>query len=151
MGRWTILLAQRGWQATGVDIVSKALRVARDRARKAGVSAEFIEGDATALRAAGVGPAFRLVLDFGMLHGLSESQVKAAAREVDAIATADASVLMVVWSPGRRGPLPRGLSRGEVEQSFHGWRVTDEEPFDASVLPKPLRRVKPWIYRLRRQ
>jgi SAM-dependent methyltransferase len=31
-GLWSIELARRGWQVTGVDIVPKALRIARERA-----------------------------------------------------------------------------------------------------------------------
>ena len=34
-GIWAITLAQRGWQVTGVDLVAKALRRARKRARAA--------------------------------------------------------------------------------------------------------------------
>ena len=44
-GLWSIELARRGWQVTGVDIVPKALRTARERAEKAGVEVRFVEGD----------------------------------------------------------------------------------------------------------
>jgi methylase of polypeptide subunit release factors len=33
---WAIKLGQRGWQVTGVDLVPKALRRARQRARQVG-------------------------------------------------------------------------------------------------------------------
>ena len=36
-GIWGVLLAKRGWQVTGVDLVEKALRRARDRVTNAGV------------------------------------------------------------------------------------------------------------------
>jgi methylase of polypeptide subunit release factors len=36
-GIWSVRLAQRGWEVVGVDIVPKALRTARARAREAGV------------------------------------------------------------------------------------------------------------------
>ena len=62
-GLWSIELARRGWDVTGVDLVPKALSTARERAREAGVEVRFIEGDVTALRAAGVGSGFRLVWD----------------------------------------------------------------------------------------
>ena len=147
-GHWAVTLAQRGWQVTGVDLVSKAVEAARERVRQAGVDAEIIEGDVTALRKAGVGDDVRLIWDFGTVHGLSHSQRDSVAREVDAIATNDATVLMLAWAPARRGPLPHGMSRREIEESFRGWRVTDEEPFDATGLPAPLRRVDPRVYRL---
>ncbi|HEX2207586.1 MAG TPA: class I SAM-dependent methyltransferase [Longimicrobium sp.] len=149
-GHWAVTLAQRGWQVTGVELVPKAVRAARDRVRSAGVEAEIMEGDVTALRQAGVGDGFRLIWDFGTIHGLTDSQRASVAREVDAVTTDDAAVLILAWAPGRRGFLPRGMSRREIEESFRGWSVTDEEPFDATGLPGPLRGVDPRVYRLRR-
>lgn len=54
MGRGTIYLAQLGWKATGIDAVGRALRVARRRAARAGVSVELVEGDITQLDRAGI-------------------------------------------------------------------------------------------------
>ncbi len=152
-GIWSVELAARGWQVTGIDIVPKAVRVARERARGAGVDVRVVQGDITRLQAAGVGSGFRLVWDFGTVHGLSQAQREAVGRAVTAVTAAtaaDATMLMLAWAPGRRGPLPRGVSRGDIEAAFPGWRVTSEEPFDTSGLPRPLRNVAPRCYRLRR-
>lgn len=43
-GIWGIELAKRGWQVTGVELVEKALRRARDRVRRAGVDNEARPG-----------------------------------------------------------------------------------------------------------
>jgi len=51
---WGVQLAQRGWRVTGVDIVEKALRRARERIDKAGAEMRLVRGDATALRRADV-------------------------------------------------------------------------------------------------
>jgi len=59
-GFWSVRLAQRGWDVTGVDIVPKAVRTARERARRAGVKGAFVQGSITALSAAGAGSGFRL-------------------------------------------------------------------------------------------
>jgi hypothetical protein len=71
--------------------------------------------------------------------------------EVTAITTDDATVLLDVFAPGRRGPLPRGATRGDVEAAFPGWKVTDVEVADTE--PDPLARLlkfdEHW-YRLRR-
>ena len=150
-GLWSIELARRGWEVTGVDIVPKALAAARERIREAGVEVRLLEGDITALRAAGVGSGFRLVLDFGTFHGLSPAQREAAGREVSAVVAGDATLLMYATKPGRRGPLPRGASRVEIEAAYPGWRVIDEEAFDASGLPGPFKRSEPRWYRLRRE
>jgi SAM-dependent methyltransferase len=149
-GIWSVHLAKRGWKVTGIDFVPKAVRAARERARKAGVAVRIVEGDVTELRAAAVGSGFRLIWDFGALHGLMPLQRAAASREVDAVAAADASVLILAWAPGKRGPLPRGASRNEIEADFPKWKVTDQIRFDATGLPRPLRNVDPQCYRLRR-
>ena len=151
-GIWGIELAKRGWQVTGIDIVDKALRRARDRVQESGVDMQIVRGDVTALRAAGVGSGFRLVLDTGTFHDLNSGQRDAMGREVSAIAAPDATVLLLVW-PKRRRPLIRGASRSEVEAAFPGWRVTDVEPSHfrlPKVLDLLLKPDEHW-YRLRRQ
>lgn len=152
-GIWGIELAKRGWDVTGVDVVEKALRRARDRVERAGVDVELVRGDVTALRAAGIDAGYRLVLDTGTFHGLNADQREAMGREVDAVAAPDASVLLLAWEPRRRGPLPRGASPGEIETAFPEWTVTEvgpthfEAPKPVEVLLDPNER---W-YRLRRE
>jgi hypothetical protein len=131
--------------------VPKAVRLARERARQAGVEGRFVKGSITALSAAGVGSGFRLILDFGVVHGLSPEQVRAVAREVTAVATEEATLLMYAFSPGRRGPLPRGISRQEIEQAYGGWTITDEEAFDLTGAPIFVQKAHPRFYRLRRR
>lgn len=152
-GIWGIELAKRGWQVTGIDNVEKALQRARDRIETTGVEMELVLGDVTDLRASGIDSGYQLILDTGTFHGLNREQREAMGREVDAVAAPDASVLMVAWEPKRRGPLPRGVSRSEIEAAFPGWTVSDlgETYFEA---PKPVELLlKPnehW-YRLRRE
>jgi SAM-dependent methyltransferase len=150
-GFWSVRLAQRGWDVTGIDIVPKAVRTARKRARDAGVEVPFVEGSVTALAAAGIGSGFRLILDFGVVHGLSPQEVRAVSREVTAVATDDAALLMYAFSPGRRGPLPRGISREEIEQAYGGWTITNEEAFDLNGAPGFVQKARPRFYRLRRR
>ncbi len=149
-GAWSVRLAQRGWEVTGIDIVPKAVDAARERARRAGVEGRFVEGSVTALSAADVGSGYRFILDFGVMHGLSPDQVRAAGREVTRVAAAEATLLMYAVMPGRRGPLPRGLSRVEVEEAYVGWTITHEEEFDTTRLPRIMQKARPRWYRLRR-
>jgi len=149
-GLWAIELARRGWEVVGVDMVPKALSTARERAHEAGVEVRLLQGDVPSLRAAGVGDGFRLVWDFGTVHGLTPAQRQAVGREVSAVAAPDASVVMLAWTPGRRGPLPRGASRADIEKVYAGWKVTDEDAADVSGpnVPRPVRNAKPRWYRL---
>jgi SAM-dependent methyltransferase len=149
---WGVELAKRGWQVTGVDIVEKALGRGRERIDEAGVEMSLLQGDVTALGDAGVGSGFRLVLDTGTFHGLTDAQREAMGAEVSAVAAPDATVLLDCFAPRRRGPLPRGASRADVERAFPGWEITDVEVADEE--PDALSRLFKFdehFYRLRRK
>lgn len=153
-GIWSVELAQRGWQVTGVDIVPKALRRARERAQEAGVELRLVEGDVTKLRTTGVASGFPFLLDFGLFHDeLNDEQREAMAQEVSAVAAPGATMLMMAWAPGRRGPLPRGAGRRDIEAAYTEWKVIDEEAFDVSGAPfyRYVRKANPRFYRLRRE
>jgi len=149
-GFWSVRLAQRGWEVTGVDVVPRAVRKARERARGAGVEIAFAEGSITDLTSDGIVPGFELFVDFGVVHGLRPDQVQAVGREVTALAAGDATLLMYAFSPGHRGPLPRGIGREEIEQAYAGWTITHEEAFVLTGAPRFVQNAKPNFYRLRR-
>jgi SAM-dependent methyltransferase len=127
---WGVKLAERGWQVTGIDLVEKSLERARERVREAGLDVRLVRGDVTNLRGTDVGSGFRLVLDTGTFHGLNAEQRAAMGREVSAIAADDATVLLDVFAPRRRGPLPRGATQSDVEVAFPDWEITDIEVAD---------------------
>lgn len=146
-GRWSVELAQRGWDVTGIDLTPKAVLRARQRAEQAGVDAHFVEGSVTALRQANVGIGFRLLLDVECFNHLSDEQRAAVGKEVDAVARPDAAILLLVWARARRGPLPPGATSDDVAAAFAGWHIVNEEPYQG-VLPRPLRGANPRWYRL---
>ena len=146
-GRWSVELARRGWQVMGIDVVPKAVQAARRRAQAEGVDVGFVEGDVTALRRAGVGSGFSLLLDVECFNHLNDSQREAMGREVNAVAAPGATLLVLVWAPGRRGPLPPGANRQDVMTAFPGWQIVDEQAY-AGELPRPLKNVAPRWYRL---
>jgi SAM-dependent methyltransferase len=148
---WGVRLARRGWEVTGVDMVAKALRRAGRRADEAGAQVRLVHGDVTALRKAGLGSGFRLLLDTGTFHGLSDAARAAMGREVSAVAAHDATLILDCFAPRRRGPLPRGASRADIERAFPGWAITDVEVADSQ--PDALARLMRFderFYRLRR-
>jgi hypothetical protein len=151
-GVWGVPLAQRGWQVTGIDIVEKPLRQARERAGRAGVEVRLVHGDVTALRESEVGTGFRLLLDTGTFHGLNDAQRAAMSRELDAVGAPDATLILDCFAPRRRGPLPRGASQADIEAAFPGWEVTDVVVADTE--PDPIARLFRFderFYRLRRR
>lgn len=150
-GIWSVALAKRGWQVTGVDIVPKAVRMARERARIEDVNANFVVGDVTTLHAAGVGSGFNFVVDFECFNHLNEKQRQAVGREVSAVTAPDATMLMLAWEPGRRWLLPPGADRRDIETAFADWSVVNDHAYAAQeALPFWLKRIDLRFYRLRR-
>ncbi|MBN2551020.1 MAG: class I SAM-dependent methyltransferase [Anaerolineales bacterium] len=74
-GTNAITLAQHGWQVSGVDFVGRAIRLARRKAKRAGVRVDFHQGDVSrlseVLRRQQIQGPFKLVLDIGCFHSLS--------------------------------------------------------------------------------
>ena len=111
----------------------------------------LVHGDVTRLQASDVGAGYRLVLDTGTFHGLDRDERMAMGGQVSAVASDDATVLLDCFAPGRRGPLPRGCTREDVEEAFPGWTITDAVTADSE--PDPLARAFKFdevFYRLRR-
>lgn len=149
---WGLQLVARGWQVTGVDDATRALARAEQRIREAGVEMRLVSGDVTRLRDSDVGSGYDLVLDTGTFHGLTGQQQLAMGREVTAITTPGATVVLDCFSPRRRGPLPRGCTQADVEAAFPLWEVT--EVVDADTDPDPISRLLRFdevFYRLRRR
>lgn len=67
-GTNVLTLAQNGWQATGVDFVRRAIRIAKRKLKAANLQADLRVGDATNLR--GISGPFDLALDIGCFHGI---------------------------------------------------------------------------------
>lgn len=147
-GIWGRHLEKRGWTVTGIDYSRSALRRAQERADSNGSNLRLVEGDVGDLRGAGVGSGYRLLTDTGTFHGLDEAKRLAMGREIDAVASDDATLILLAWDPKRRGPFPRGVSQGEIQEAFPGWKVTNAGPTGYPP-PPPLRATEDW-YRLRR-
>ena len=148
-GPWSLELARRGWDVVGIDVVPKAIELARDRARTAGLDVSFVQGDVTALGQAGVGADFAFFLDVECFNHLNDAQRLAVGQEVNAVAAADATMLLLVWSRRRRGPLPPGAAEEDLRRAFQGWRIVEERAYQGK-LPAPLRGTAPRWYRMAR-
>lgn len=149
---WGVRLAKRGWEVTGIELVEKALQRARQRAADDNVELRLLQADVTTLGGSEVGSGFRLLLDTGTFHGLSEREREAMGQQVSSIAAPDATLIVDCFAPRRRGPLPRGASRTDVERAFPGWQVADVEIADTDADPiARLFKFDERFYRLRRK
>ena len=101
-------LARHGFEATGIDFSRVALRVARRRAatETPGNVIQFVEGDLTAARIAGVEGPFDLLIDYGTLDDLDPVGRRAMASLIAGLARPGAAFLLwCFW--GRPSDLPR--------------------------------------------
>jgi ubiquinone/menaquinone biosynthesis C-methylase UbiE len=65
-GTNVITLARSGWRVTGVDFAPRAIKLARQKLKKAGVQAELVAKDVTKLD--GINGPFDLAFDLGCFH-----------------------------------------------------------------------------------
>jgi hypothetical protein len=92
------------------------------------------------------------VLDTGTFHGLEPAESEAMGREVDAVCARDATIVLDCFAPRRRGPLPRGADRADVQRAFPDWEITDAVCADTQ--PDALARLFAFderFFRLRRK
>lgn len=121
-GEHVLMCADLGLDATGVDLAATALRAARDKARRRGLSARFLHHDAR--RVADLGEQFDTVLDSGLFHMLDSQDRTAFAAGVRAVLRPGGRYFMLCFSdrepltPGARGP--HRLTREDIETAFAG-------------------------------
>jgi cyclopropane fatty-acyl-phospholipid synthase-like methyltransferase len=68
-GTNSITLAKHGWEVVGIDFAYRAIKIARKKARRDGVYAEFYVDDVTRLRM--ISGNFDLILDIGCFHSIA--------------------------------------------------------------------------------
>ena len=143
-GTNSVYLAQHGWDVTGVDMVPRALGLARRKAEREGVAPRFVEGDVTRLRDFGVGDGYTLLLDAGCFHTLPADLRPAYVDSVSEAAAPGSTLLLYGFvRPPRIAPMRAGVTTGEVRERFGGrWELAGDERVD--------RRFDFWRYRLRR-
>jgi len=155
-GTDSVYLAGRGWEVTGVDMVPRALALARRRAAAAGVSPRFLRGDVTRLRELGVGEGYTLLLDFGCFHTLPPDRREAYVRGVSEVAAPGATFLLFGFArPPRLAPMRAGVTGEEVRERFaEGWELVDAAPTSVDGIElagRPADRLFDlWRFRLRR-
>jgi cyclopropane fatty-acyl-phospholipid synthase-like methyltransferase len=119
-GTSSIALAQAGWTVTGVDFAPRAIRIAKQRARKAGVVVDFRAGDVTRLR--GLAGPFDLILDIGCFHGLPGNQRRRCLGNLDRLLAPDGTWLLYGFFKERAKSGP-GLSEEEFEKILRPLRL----------------------------
>lgn len=113
-GTNVITLARHGWEANGVDFAWRAIRLARRKAREAGVQARFEVGDVTRLHKP---PAsFDLILDIGCFHSLSASGREAYLRQAASLLAPNGAFLLYAFIREGFSRSGSGLVEAELEE-----------------------------------
>ncbi len=124
-GTNVITLAQRGWQVTGVDFAPRAIRLARRKARRAGVKARFLVDDVTRLQ--GVEPPFDLILDMGCFHGLSAPAQEKYRQKVEQLLAPGGHFLLYVFFRSDRGAPRPGVVEADLERLAGHLRLVERQ------------------------
>src|SRR6201994_2929858 len=131
-GHHAIYFASKGYSATGIDSSPAAIERAKENARKAGVSVNFLVADASKLE--GLENRFDTVVDCAFYHVFSEvpEATTAYARALHRATKPGARLYMFEFGPGNINGIgaPRSLSEDDFLNVFPsaGWEITYLEP-----------------------
>ncbi len=115
-GTNAMTLAEHGWEVTGIDFSLKAVRSARKKARKAGLSIDFRVGDVADLSDLS-GP-YDYALDIGCLFTLSEERRRSYVAGLERLMRPGSRFMLYAWLPRPDRGRPRGLTPEEVRMLF---------------------------------
>lgn len=138
-GENALYLASRGFEVLGVDLVPRAIDLARDKARARSSSARFEVADALELGA--LGARFDTAIDSGVFHVFDDPARARYVASLAAVLAPGGLVHIFVFSdrePTEWGG-PRRIRRVELEEAFRdGWTVRAIEPatFETRIHPQ---------------
>ena len=113
-GTNVITLAKAGWQVTGVDFAPRAIKLARQKARKADVQAEFLIKDATTLQ--GIHGPFDFALDLGCFHGIPQDGKEKYLEQLDRILASKSFWLTYGFLKSRADQTGTGLAEADIDR-----------------------------------
>lgn len=150
-GEHVLMCAERGLEATGIDLAGSALETARRKARERGLGARFLLHDA--LRITELAESFDTVLDCGLFHmpHFTPDDRAAYVAGLASVLNAGGRYFMLCFSdrvpPDQGGP--HRLSREEITSWFSdGWQLRIE-PATIEVTIDPAGRSA-WLVDARR-
>lgn len=138
-GRSCIYLAQKGWQADGVDFVELAINEANRRAKAIGVEAHinFLHNPVTDLPFNDA--QYDLIVDIGCMHALSEQEADAYAGEVVRLLKENGRYLLFahILGENEEGDGAKGIPETRIRQIFSPLSLEKVEYGTTQVEDKP--------------
>jgi cyclopropane fatty-acyl-phospholipid synthase-like methyltransferase len=117
-GTNVITMAHKGWQVTGVDFSSGAIRKALSRARELDLQVDLKKGDVTKLE--NVEGPFDLVLDIGCFHSLSQEGMTDYASNLSRLIRPAGTYLLYAWIREPQEVGSKSLTLNEIRAYFDG-------------------------------
>jgi len=148
-GEHALMLAERGFEATGVDLAATAIRLARQKAERRGLSVDLRVGDALDLAA--LGQTFASVVDSGVFHTFSDELRPVYVASLADVVRPGGTLHLLSFSeltPGDAGP--RRVTQAELREAFcDGWSVEEitAERFEVTY-GSPVDRPHAWLARI---
>jgi SAM-dependent methyltransferase len=143
-------MAERGFEAAGIDAAPRAIGKAIDKARERGLDVRFLVADALAL--ATLGRRFRTVIDSGLFHVFDDEERAVFAASVADVLEPGGRYHLLCFSehvPGEWGP--RRVTQDEIRRTFdRGWRIAEivETRFETTLPDGAVRAWRATIERL---
>lgn len=116
-GEHALLFASRGHEVVGVDIVPRAIELAREKARERGLTVDLRIFDALDLGS--LETTFETVIDSGVFHVFDDTDRKRYVASLSRALRSGGRCYLLAFSdsePGERGP--RRIRREEIEAAF---------------------------------
>ncbi|WP_033313798.1 class I SAM-dependent methyltransferase [Streptomyces iakyrus] len=149
-GEHVLMCAGLGLDATGVDLASRALRAAEQKAHERGRMARFLHGDA--LKLADLRETFDTVLDCGLFHIFDGDDRAAYVDSLRAVIRPGGRYFMLCFSDRQAGEWGRvhKLTRAEIEAAFaEGWLIDSIDPSTIDITTDP-EGIRAWLVALTR-
>jgi cyclopropane fatty-acyl-phospholipid synthase-like methyltransferase len=149
-GEHTLLAAQHGAEAVGIDIAVRAINRARGKASERGIKAKFQVADA--LRLDQLSQRFDTTIDSGVFHVFDDDQRPTYVKSLRSALQPGGTCYLMCFSdrePGDWGP--RRVSEAELRSAFaDGWTIESIEPSEFEVAMEP-GRAQAWLATIHRQ
>jgi cyclopropane fatty-acyl-phospholipid synthase-like methyltransferase len=152
-GENTLLAAERGADATGVDFSPLAIGRARAKAAERGIPARFEVADVLSLGQLGL--AFDTVIDSGVFHVFDDAERPRYVASLASVLQPGGTCYLMCFSEHQPGDVgPRRVRQDELRSAFRdGWDVTEIVPETFDINPGPwfgTTTAQAWLATIRR-
>jgi SAM-dependent methyltransferase len=150
-GENALHVASLGLRVLGVDVAETALSIAREKAARRGIDAEFVVADA--LRLDRLGRVFETVLDCGLFHTFDSDERRDYVAGLASVTSRGATLYVLCFSDvGSDIAGPHPVSQEELSAAFErsrGWSVASVSP-DRIQTRCDARGVPAWLAKIER-